>query len=99
MNMQLSRDSIIKVAKEQVSCDLSGEAVILSLRSGEYFGLNEVGARVWSLIQEPKTMSAVVEAILEEYDVSLEQLEPHLLALLGKMIDKELIEVEDGRSA
>ena len=45
MQRKLLRDSIIKVAKEQVACDLAGEAVILSLKSGQYFGLNEVGAQ------------------------------------------------------
>jgi hypothetical protein len=33
MQTKLLRDSIVKVAGEQVSCDLAGEAVILSLKS------------------------------------------------------------------
>jgi hypothetical protein len=95
MQTKLLRDSIVKVAGEQVSCDLAGEAVILHLKSGEYFGLNEVGARIWNLIQEPKTVGAVLDAVLEEYDVALNQLEPDLLALLEEMANKELIEVEE----
>jgi hypothetical protein len=95
MHRKLLRASIIQVASEQVSCDLAGEAVILSLKSGQYFGLNEVGARIWNLIQEPKTVSAVLDAVLEEYDVALKQLEPDLLALLEEMANKELIEVEE----
>ena len=95
MQRKLLRDSIIKVASEQVSCDLAGEAVILSLKSGQYFGLNEVGARIWNLIQEPKTVGAVLEAVLEEYDVALDQLERDLFALLEQMATNELIEVEE----
>ena len=83
MQRKLLRDSIIKVGKEQVACDLAGEAVILSLKSGQYFGLNEVGTQIWNLIQEPKTVGAVFEALLQEYDVALDQLERDLLALLG----------------
>jgi hypothetical protein len=94
MQKQLLCDSVIKVAKEQVACDLAGEAVILSLKSGRYFGLNEVGARIWNLIQEPKTVSSVLDAILEEYDVALDQLEYDVLALLEQMMANELIEVE-----
>ena len=52
MQKTLFRDAIVKAAKEQVSCDLAGEAVILNLKSGQYFGLNEVGTRIWNLIQE-----------------------------------------------
>jgi Coenzyme PQQ synthesis protein D (PqqD) len=94
MQRTLLRDSFIKVAKEQVACDLAGEAVILSLKSGQYFGLNEVGARVWNLIQEPKMVSSVLAAVLEEYDVALDQLESDVLALLEQMMANELIEVE-----
>jgi Coenzyme PQQ synthesis protein D (PqqD) len=96
MQRQLLRDAFVKVAKEQVACDLAGEAVILHLKSGEYFGLNEVGARIWDLIQEPKTVGAVFETILQEYDVNPDQLEGDLLALLDQMAAKELIEVENG---
>jgi perosamine synthetase len=95
MHRKLLRASIIQVASEQVSCDLAGESVILSLKSGQYFGLNEVGARIWNLIQEPKTVGAVLDAVLEEYDVALDQLERDLFALLEEMANKELIEVEE----
>jgi Coenzyme PQQ synthesis protein D (PqqD) len=95
MQKKLLRDSIVKVADEQVSCDLAGEAVILHLKSAQYFGLNEVGARIWNLIQEPKTVGAVLDTVLEEYDVALNQLEGDLLALLEEMANKELIEVEE----
>jgi hypothetical protein len=94
MQRKLLRDSLIKVAKEQVACDLAGEAVILSLKSGQYFGLNEVGTRIWNLIQEPKTVGAVLDAVLKEYDVALGELERDLFALLEQMVINDLIEVE-----
>jgi hypothetical protein len=94
MQTKLLRDSIVRVANEQVSCDLAGEVVILSLQSGQYFGLNEVGARVWTLIQEPKTVDAVLEVVLKEYDVPLDQLERDIFTLLEQMVTNNLIEVE-----
>jgi len=41
------------------------EAVILDLKSGVYYGLNDVGTRIWHLIQEPKTLNEIQDAILE----------------------------------
>jgi hypothetical protein len=99
MQGKLLHDSVIQVAKEQVSCDLAGEAVILCLKSGHYFGLNEMGTRIWNLIQEPSTVGAVFEAVLQEYDVTPDQLEADLLALLEKMAINELIEVKNGKSS
>jgi hypothetical protein len=99
MQTKLLRDSIVKIAKEQVACDLAGEVVILGLQSGQYFSLNTVGARIWNLIQEPKTVGALLESVLEEYDVEPNLLERDLLALLDKMAINELIEVENGQSS
>jgi hypothetical protein len=89
-----SRTSIVVAAKDQVWCDLVGEAVILNLKSGVYFGLDPVGARVWSLIQEPKTVGAVLEALLREYDVEPGRCEADLLALLEQLANRALLEVK-----
>jgi hypothetical protein len=94
LESKLSRTSIVVTAKDQVWCDLVGEAVILDLKSGVYFGLDPVGARVWSLIQEPKTVGAVVEALLQEYDVEPSRCEADVLALLEELANRALLEVK-----
>ena len=94
MQKTLFREAIVKAAKEQVSCDLAGEAVILNLQSGQYFGLNEVGTRIWSLIQEPTTLGAIVDALLKEYDVTPDQLERDLCGLLEQMAKNDLVKME-----
>lgn len=91
--LPISKRSVVTAAKEQVSCDLAGEAVILNLESGVYFGLNKLGARVWSLIQEPTTVQKVHEVLLDEYDVEPERCERDLLALLQKLLEAGLLEV------
>ena len=91
----IMKDSIITVAKEQVSCDLSGEAAILDLKSGQYYGLNAVGARVWNLIQEPKRVNDVLQTLLEEYNVETASCERDLLALIEELQSKGLVEVKD----
>jgi len=92
------KDSIITVAKEQVSCDLSGEAAILDLKSGQYYGLNAVGARVWNLIQEPKTVTDVLQTLLDEYNVATDSCERDLFALLEELQGKGLVDVKDATS-
>jgi len=99
MGELFSGGSTVVAAKEQVSCSLADEAVILDLKSGVYYGLNEVGARVWHLIQEPKTVSEIRDAILQEFDVDQNLCERDLLVLLGDLVGKQLIEVQDGKTA
>jgi len=71
----LSIHSIVAVAGDQISSDLAGEAVILNLKEGVYYGLDDVGARIWNLIQEPQSVEQVCDRIFEEYDVSAGQCE------------------------
>lgn len=93
MTPALSGSSTIVAAKEQVSCDLSGQAAILNLSSGVYYGLDGVGARVWALIQEPRSVQRLRELVTEEYDVEPEQCERDLLSLLARLLSAGLIEV------
>src|SRR5262249_26432086 len=82
VNHMISVNSIVVASREQLSSDLGGEAVILGLKSGVYYGLNTVGARIWSLIQEPRTVEDLRNTILSEYQIESERCEGDLLALL-----------------
>src|SRR5512141_948917 len=93
MKTNICKDSTVVRAKDQVSCDLVGEAVILNLESGVYYGLNPVGARIWELIQEPRTVSAVLDVLLEQYDVTPERCKGDLFALLEDLAAWKLIEI------
>jgi hypothetical protein len=74
-----------------VSRELEGEAVILNLESGVYFGLNEVGARIWALIQQYGSLRKVLETIQEEYEVAPQVLESDLLQLVGQLHARGLV--------
>ncbi len=51
------------LSRDQISCDLAGEAPILNLKSGVYFGLDAVGARIWSLLQKPVMLAEICDAL------------------------------------
>ena len=61
--------------------------------------LNEVGARVWSLVQEPRNVSEIRDAILEEFDVDPSLCERDLLVLLRDLAGRALIKVKDETAA
>jgi hypothetical protein len=91
----ISIDSRVVAIRDQVAADVGGEAVILSLRNGVYYGLDPVGARIWSLIEEPRSVREIRDALLEEYDVDSEQCEASVVRLLEELASNDLIEVED----
>ena len=95
----ISKGAIVVATREQVSSDLAGEVVILNLNRGVYYGLDEVGALVWNLIQEPRPVEAIRDAILEGYEVEPDRCERDLLALLQDMEAAGLVEVTNATSA
>ena len=99
MRTSLSNTSVVVVSQDQVSADLSpdrsGEVVILGLKDGVYYELNEVGACIWRLIQQPRSVQSVVDTILEEYDVPARQCAADVLALTEDMINQGLIDICD----
>jgi hypothetical protein len=92
---EITARSRIVAAKDQVSCNLAGESVILNLKNGIYYGLNPVGARIWSLIQERKRVEEVRDQILEEYEVDRDVCERELITLLADLEENGLVDVEN----
>jgi hypothetical protein len=88
----------VVVTQDQVSCDLSGEAAILNLKSGVYFGLNTVGTSIWKLIQEPKTVKEIRDGLVEEYDVEPKRCEQDIIELLQELSTHELVKIIDEKN-
>lgn len=84
-------NTTVIASSEAISCDLDGEAVILHVGSGTYFGLNPLGAEIWSLIQQERTVSEICDRLLDEYDVGREQCETEVMALLCRLKEEGLI--------
>lgn len=83
-------------SSEQISCDLADEAVILNLKDGVYYGLNAVAARVWELVQEPRTVREIRDVVQREYAVDEETCERDLFQLLLQLQDWKLVELRNG---
>jgi hypothetical protein len=91
----IALDTRVVASKDQASADLGGEAAILNLKSGVYYGLDPVGARIWNLVQAPRTVREVRDTLLDEYDVESDRCERDLVALLEQLAEHDLITVVD----
>lgn len=84
----------IVVAQGVLASDFGAEQVILNLRDGVYYGLEDVGARIWQLLQRPTTVAAMREALVDEYDVDSARCERDLFALVQDLAARGLVEVK-----
>jgi hypothetical protein len=90
----ISKCSVVIASKQQIASDLAGEVVILHLSKGEYYSLDEVGAYVWNLIQAPRSVEELRDAVVEEYEVEHDECERDIVALLEELEDVGLVEIK-----
>ncbi|MES2056359.1 MAG: PqqD family protein [Pseudomonadota bacterium] len=71
-----------------LSARVGDEIMMMSAEKGNYLGVNEVGARIWELIETPSDIDAVCAALQHEFVIEpdicrseveafLEQMEKH----------------------
>lgn len=73
--------------------ELDGESVILNLKSERYFGLDEIGTRMWAALSTSESIQSAYEVLLSEYDVDAERLQQDMQELLEHLVEHGLVEV------
>lgn len=90
----MSTDQQIKISPEVLFRELDGEAVILDLATERYYGLDEVGTRMWQLLEEHGQTAPVIAQLLAEYDVDEEKVSADLAELIDKLAEAGLILID-----
>ena len=83
----------VKAPDGVMSTQLDGEAVLMHVSKGIYFGLNDVGAFIWKLMAKPVSIWELCRAVEQEFDVLSELCEGDILTLMEQLGDKELVEI------
>lgn len=84
----------MSVPEHVLDQELDGEIVLLDLKSGVYYGLNEVGSRMWTHLSVLGDLDEVMEILLEEFDIDKETILGHLHDLCHQLKSLELITLE-----
>jgi len=92
--MPASLEHAVRIADDVVFRELDGEAIILNLESGVYFGLDTVGTRIWQLCQERVYLGTVWEMMCAEFDAPPDAMRADLLALIDELTSKGLLAIQ-----
>jgi hypothetical protein len=88
----VSLQSRLRIAKDILSHDLDGEAVLLNLKTAVYLGLDPLGTRIWHLISEHGLLQTVLDVLTQEYEVTREECTQDLLSFVQEMQEQQLLE-------
>ena len=89
--LDLSLADAVRVPEDVIFRELNGEAVILNLDNGTYFGLNPVGMRIWQLCEQHGSLREVWEAMQREFDAPPDALQSDLLAFVNDLSSRKLL--------
>lgn len=88
--------SKISIPEDVMFREVKGEAVILNIANGKYYGLDDVGTRMWALLAEHGHLEPAYQALLAEYDVQPEVLEADLIRLVDELTAQGLVMLDAG---
>ena len=84
-------DSVVVASDKPLTAPLGGEIVLLDPGEGIYFSLNEVGARVWELIEEPSSVQSICDRIVEEFEVDMQTCCDDILKVVSDLVERGLV--------
>jgi hypothetical protein len=91
---EISLISRVKLSEDVLLQELQGNAVLLDLKTGVFFGLDKVGTRMWTLMGETGSLAGVVETIVAEFDVTEDKCTEDVLSLVRRLEEQSLLTIE-----
>jgi hypothetical protein len=89
----LSFSDRVEVPKHVLVCLLEKESVFLNLEAEIYYGMDEIGTRMWQVVTTAPNLENAYAALLSEFDVEPELLRQNLSGLLGRLVENGLLQI------
>lgn len=93
--MIMNSQTIIKRTNKALASAIDDEVVMFDADAGKYYGLNNVAAAVWNMLEKPLSIGEICDQLTREYDVEKEKCINEVLGFLPELQKRGLIEIEE----
>lgn len=76
---------------ELIAADMDGEKVMMSIADGKYYGINQVGSRIWELLESPASVEEICRKITDEFEVEESQCRSDLNKFLEDLLANDIV--------
>lgn len=94
--MDKSFSQKVSIPDDVLFRNLDGESVLLNLENENYYGLDEVGTRMWDVLTTSTSIQAAYDTLLSEYEVAPEVLQRDINRLIEDLLEQGLVEINNG---
>ncbi len=91
----MSPRTILSRHPETIATEIDGDVVLMSLVTGRTFGLDKRGTRIWSLIEQPRSIEGIVAELLKTYATTAEKCQSDVIAFASKLSDAQLVSASE----
>ena len=91
MRTPISKSMILRPTPDSVESVMAEETILLHLGNGTYYGLDETGTFVWSLVKDGACLTEILAAAQERYEVAEKVLEADIRSFLADLINHDLL--------
>ncbi len=93
--MNIAESSVIKRNTSLLTTAMDNELVMMSMDKGEYYGLNSIATTIWLFLEQPLSLTELINRLVEEYEVDRETCMKDVIPFLEELSQRNVIEIED----
>ncbi len=94
----LPANAVLRRRPDSIASEIDGEVVVMSVATGRTYGLDKRGSRIWGLLENPTTVDALVQSLLQHYDTTAEKCRADVVAFLETLAANQLVSHESPTS-
>ena len=93
-NKTLTKSSVVVQGRGLLSSNVYGDIVLISIKSGLYYDLDDVGSFIWNALEKPLSVTEIIEQVLLSYDIERSACEEDVMEFLQDLNDYNLLEIK-----
>jgi hypothetical protein len=75
--------------------EIEGQAALLNTKSERYFGIDDVGTRMWNILTTSESVEEAYDKLEAEYDVDPTQLRQDVTKFIALLVEHDLVHLEN----
>ncbi len=93
--INVTEETVFKRNEEDfLITEVDGEAVMMNVLNGSYWGLNGTSTEIWNLLEQPNNYVNIVQELLKIYDVDEDICRRQTLQVILNMCARQVLIIE-----
>lgn len=89
----LSLKNIISRNQDFYSSEIDDEAIMMNINDNSYYTVDEIGNKIWQLLENETSCEKICNRLIQQYDVSEEQCQKDTLTFLNQLLEHNAIKI------